>query len=275
MSVRTLSYQRFNASNTANPLAIGMSVENPATSATQLAGLGYSTNGNYYITINSVSTQCYVNFTLNGGPYILVMTTSGTGSTYGYDSSVWTDVSGGASTGLDPTSATNQVHTSFYTQTTTRTALALYLNTNSYLHYLNHSSYTARALANGSAGVPTSVSPNGTTIAGGNIIPASSPARCGGWGDAITGAGFSAMNWGSTFYRYGWFHGTPDPAQFGYCRFGWSADQDSSDSRDRLIGIGVKNAGGGPVGSVAYSAGFTDYTAGTSNTLRAWLYIAN
>jgi hypothetical protein len=275
MNIKTLSTSRYNNSNAVNPTLVGRSQDNPATSATQLSNLGVSTNGNYFILINSISTECYVNFSLNGGPYILIMTTSGAGSTYGYDSTVWTDTTGGISTALNPISASNQVHTSFYNTTTTRTALVLYQNTNSYLHYLDHSSYTARALANGILSVPTAVTPNGTTITGGNLIPPLSAARPGGWGDAITGAGFSAMNWGSTYFRYGWQHGTPDPSGYGYCRFGWTADQDSSDSRDRLIGIGIKNGGSGPIGSVSYSAGYTDYTSSTSNTLRAWLYIAN
>ena len=275
MNVKTLSTSRYNSNNAVNPVLVGRSQGNPATSATQLANFGVSTDGNYFILINSISTECYVNFSLNGGPYILIMTTSGAGSTYGYDSTVWTDTTGGISTALNPTSVSNQVHTAFYNTSTTRTALALYQNTNSYLHYLDHSSYTARALANGVISIPTAVTPNGTTIAGGNLIPPSSAARPGGWGAAIISAGFSAMNWGSTFYRYGWQHGTPDPTSFGYCRFGWTADQDSSDSRDRLIGVGIKNAGGGPVGSVSYSAGYTDYAGSTSNTLRAWLYIAN
>ena len=275
MSYIILSQQNYNSTNVVNPLLIGRFVTTPASSATQLSSIGVTTSGNYYITINGTSTQCYVDFTLNGGPYILVMTTSGTGSTYGYDATVWTDNSGGSTSGLDPTSATNAVHSAFYNLATTRTCLVLYQNSNTYMHYINHTSGTPRALANGSAGTPGTVSPDGTTITGGNIIPSLSPSRPGGWGSAMTAAGYSAMNWGSTYYRYGWYHGTPDPAQFGYCRFGFSADQDSSDSRDRMIGIGIKNNGGGGVGSVAYSAGYTDYTASTSNTLRGWLYIAN
>jgi len=275
MAVKTYTLERYNSSNTVNPLSVGMSQSNPATSATQLAGLGVTTDGNYWITINSVSTECYVNFTFAGGPYILTMVTSGTGSTYGYDSTVWTDVSGGVSTALNPASATNQVHTSFYTQATTRTGLALYQNSTLYFHYYDHASFTQRALANGSAGVPSAVSPDGQTIAANNLIPASSPKRAGGWGDSITAAGFSAYNWGSTYFRYGWQHGTPDPSQFGYMRFGFSGDADASDSHDRMIGIGIKNNGGGPVGSVSYSAGYTDYTAGISNPLRGFLYLKN
>ena len=110
------------------------------------------------------------------------------------------------------------------------------------------------------------------------MIPANSPARALGWWTAITDAGYTAQSNGSTYYRYGWAHGTPDPVQFGYCRFGFSADLDSSDSRDRGIGIGIKNNGGGPVGSFSASAGRWDYNDGTTgykNNLRGFLYVKN
>jgi len=274
MSVRTLSRSNYNTAGTGNPLTFGLFADTAVQSASQLSSAGINTNGNYYIIIGGSAVQCYVNFTFEGGPYILVMVTSGTGSTYGYDATVWTDTSGGVSTALNPTSNTNQVHMAFYNLATTRTGLALYQNSTSYFHYLDHASGTPRALANGST-PPPAVSPDSTTITAGSIIPSASPKRPGGWGAAITGAGFSAMSWGSTYYRYGWSHGTPNPASFGYARFGWSADIDDSDSRDRAIGIGIKNAGGGPVGSVAYSAGYTDYSASTSNTLKGFLYIKN
>lgn len=275
MSVRTLSRSNYNSSGAINSLVVGFSQAIPAESASQLSANGVTTNGNYWITINSTSVECYVNFTLAGGPYILAMVTSGTGSTYGYDSTVWTDTTGGVTTALNPASNTNQVHTAFYNLPTTRTGLALYQNSTSYFHYTDHSSYTPRALANQAAAVPTATAPNNTDIAANSIVANGAAGRPVGWGNAITAAGFTAMSWGGTYYRYGWQHGTPDPAQFGYARFGWTADQDSSDSRDRVIGVGIKNASGGPVGTVSYSAGFTDYTGGVSNSLKAFLYIKN
>lgn len=259
-------------------VGVGRTSGNPAASATALANLGITTNGNYWITIGGVSTEVYVDFTLAGGPYILVMIAASTGTTYDYDSTVWTNTTGGVTTALDPTSDTNQVSSAFYTLSTTRTGLALRNNSSSYFHYLDHTAGTPRALANGSAGVPTSATPNGTTIAANNIIPSASPARALGWWTAITDAGLTAQSNGGTYYRYGWAHGTPDPTQFGYCRFGFSADLDSSDSRDRGIGIGIKNAGGGPVGSFSASAGRWDYNDGTTgykNNLRGFLYVKN
>ena len=255
----------------------GYAASYPATSATQLAQIGVTVNGNYWITIDGTATQCYVDFALAGGPYILAMVTASTGTVYDYDSTVWTNTTGGATTALDPNSDTNQVHKAFYSLSTTRTGLALHQPSSLYFHYLDHAAGSARNLANSST-PPTSATPNGTTIAANNIIPAASPARALGWYTAITAAGYTAQSNGATYYRYGYSHGTPDPTGFGYCRFGFTADLDSSDSRDRGIGIGIKNAGSGAVGSFSASAGRWDYNDGSSvykNNLRGYLYIKN
>ena len=275
MSVKTLSRMNFNSAGTTNPLILGFNSAAPASSASQLSSLGYTTNGNYWITIGGSAVECYVNFTFAGGPYILAMVTADTGSTYGYDATVWTDSTGGLSTALNPASNTNQLHMSFYNLATTRTGLSLYQNSTSYFHYTDHSSYTPRALANQAAAVPTATSPNNTDIAANSLVANGAAGRPAGWGNAITAAGYTAMNWGATYYRYGWQHGTPDPTAYGWARFGWTADQDSSDSRDRGIGIGIKNNGGGPVGSVSISAGYFDYSTGAGRNLRGFLYIKN
>jgi hypothetical protein len=275
MSYSTLSLQKYNSSNTPHPLVVGRSSSYPAASATILQSVGITTNANYWITIGGVATQCYVNFTLPGGPYILVMTTASTGSTYGYDSSVWTNPTGGISTALDATTDVNQVHTAFYTLPTTRTGLALYQNSSSYFHYIDHNSFTAQKLSIGYNGTLISATPDNTSIASGSLISNGQTSRAQGWVNAITAAGYSAINNGLTYYRHGWQHGIPDPTGYGYCRFGWTADQDSSDSRDRAIGIGLKNGGSGGVGSFTPSAGYFDNNTSTKNNLRAWLYIKN
>jgi hypothetical protein len=258
-----------------NALLIGFTEEFPATSASELQSLGITTNGSYFITINSQAVQCHVNFTLPGGPYILAMTTSNTGSDYGFDSAVWTNTTGGSTLALDPTANANQVSYAFYHLATSRTGLSLHENIVDYMHYINHALFTARALANGAVAVPTAVTPNNTSNPGGTLIVTDQAARAQGWFDAVTAAGFSPMTVGTTYYRYGWQHGTPDPVQFGYVRFGWSADIDSSDSRDRAIGIGLKNNGGGPVGTYTVSSGYFDYSTGAKNNIRSWLWIKN
>lgn len=261
--------------NSVASVGLGQSAASPAASATALQAAGYTTNGNYWITIADVPVECYVNFTLGGGPYILAMVTSGSGSTYGYDSAVWTNTTGGVSTALNPAENTDQVHMSFYNLATTRTGLALHQNSTSYFHYNDHSSYTARNLATGSGGALTAIAPNNTDILPDNLVANGAAGRPKAWGDAITAAGFAAMNWGSTYYRYGWQHGVPDPSSYGWVRFGWSADQDVSDSRDRFIGIGIKNGGSGPLASSTHSAGFGNFSASLSSSLKGFLYIKN
>lgn len=256
-------------------VGLGRSAASPAASATALQSAGYTTNGNYWITIADAPVECYVNFTLAGGPYILAMVTSGTGSTYGYNSTVWTNTTGGVSTALNPAENTNQVHMSFYNLATTRTGLALHQNSTAYFHFTNHGSFTARNLAGGAGGALTAVGPNNTDILPNTLVANGAAGRPQGWGNAITDAGFTAMSWGSTYYRYGWQHGTPDPAGYGWVRFGWSADQDSSDSRDRFIGIGVKNGGDGPLASITHSAGYGSFSGGSNASLKGFLYIKN
>lgn len=254
---------------------LGSAINNPAGSATALSAAGITTNGNYFITISGQTVQCHVNFTLPGGPYILAMTTANTGSEYGYDSSVWTATTGGSLSALDPALNANQVSYAFYHLATTRTGLSLHQNVVDYMHYIDHASFTARALANGAVAVPTAATPTNTSNAAGTLITNGQTARAQGWFDAVTGAGFTAMTVGTRFYRYGWQHGIPDPATFGYVRFGWSADVDTSDSRDRAIGIGLKNNGGNPIGTYAVSSGYFDYSNNTKNNIRSWLWVKN
>jgi hypothetical protein len=254
---------------------IGSVASVPAASATALQSAGITTNGSYFITINSQAVQCYVNFTLPGGPYILAMTTSNTGSEYGYDGSVWTAATGGSTSALDPTANANQVSYAFYHLATPRTGLSLHQNTTDYMHYIDHAPFTARALANGAVAVPTAVTPNNTSNAGGTLVTNGQTARAQGWFNAITAAGFTSINPGALYFRHGWQHGTPDPTSYGWCRFGWTSDVDSSDSRDRAIGVGLKNAGGAPIGTYAVSSGYFDFGTNTKNNLRAWLWIKN
>lgn len=250
-----------------------------ASSASQLYAGGITTDGVYDLYLNGFSSpavSCYCNFTLPGGPYILVMVVaSGTaGNTYGYDGTVWTDTSGGVTTPLDPTSDTNQVSSLFYTLPTTGTALALGTNASTHMQYYTHASYTARALANGALSVPTSISWDTTYANYGTEVVDGQASAPSGWIQHHTDAGYT-WNAGSTYYRYGWQHGTPVPAEFGYIRFGHSADTDTSDSRDRYIGIGLKNNSGGPLASNVIGAGSGNYTTTNIARVQGWLYIKN
>jgi hypothetical protein len=260
-----------NRSTTNNILG---TINNPASSATQLQNNGISTNGNYYILIGGSPVEMYVDFTtFSGGPYVLIMRLSSS-SSYNYDNAVWTNTSGGVNTALVPGTNSDQVSSAFYNLSSTRTGLALHSNSNSYFHYIDHSNLTARALANGSGGSLTATSPNGTTVAAGGQISDGQASRAQGWFAAVTASGGSSSN-GSTYYRHGWKHRDPDPLDYGYCRFGWTADQDSSDSQDRGIGIGLKNNGGSPVGSFSTGSGYFDYSGGNKGSMNGFLYMKN
>ena len=252
-------------------------------SATAMSTAGITTSGNYNLYLDGFSnspTECYVNFDLAGGPWILVMVVASgtTGNSYDYDSTVWTNTTGGVTTALDPSSDTNQISSLFYTLSTTATGLALGTNASTYFHYYNHSSYTARALANGALPVPTSISHDSTTINANSEVADGDAGIAAGWTQAFLDTNGNAWLPGSTYFRYGYLHGIPDPTGYGYIRFGHSADADASDSRDRVLGIGLKNGGSGPLGSNTAGAGGLNYVSGTVGRIartKGFLYIKN
>jgi hypothetical protein len=252
-------------------------------SATAMSTAGITTSGNYNLYLDGFSnspTECYVNFDLAGGPWILVMVVASgtTGNTYDYDSTVWTNSTGGVTTALDPSSDTNQVSSLFYTLSSTATGLALGTNASTHFHYYNHSSYTARALANGALSVPTAISYDSTSIAANSEVADGDAGLAAGWAQAFLDDTSYAWNAGATYFRYGYEHGVPSPSAYGYIRFGHSADVDSSDSRDRVLGVGLKNNGGGPLGSNTAGAGGLNYITSSSSRIartKGFLYIKN
>jgi hypothetical protein len=252
-------------------------------SASQISAAGITTSGNYNLYLDgydNLATECYVNFDLAGGPWILVMVVADgtTGNSYDYNSSVWTDTTGGLTTALDPSSNTNQISSLFYTLQTTATGLALGTNASTHFHYYNHTSYTARALANGALPVPTSISHDSTTISANSEVADGDAGKPAGWTQAFEDTNGNVWNAGATYFRYGYQHGIPSPAGYGYVRFGHSADVDTSDSRDRVLGIGLKNGGSGPLGSNTAGAGGLNYISGSLGRVartKGFLYIKN
>lgn len=264
-----------------NPSLDGSTSSRAATSASNILSLlGSAPNGSYYLSIGGATYQAYVDFnTFSGGPYVLVMVLSST-SSYGYTNAVWTNTSGGVTTALNPASNSDQLSSLFYNLSSTRTGLSLYQNSSSYFNYLNHSSLTARSLANGGGGGLTAVNGTTTLSAANAAVTNGQNTLPGGWYNATLAAGAPNAP-GATYYRVGWKHrDPPEPAGFGYVRLGWSADLDASDSQDRALGIGLRNAGSGPVGSFDAGAGWFNYQGGTatSNTtgrVQGWLYMKN
>lgn len=250
------------------------SFDNPALSATHLLNNGIQNNGNYWIYVGLELMEVYVDFTtFAAGPYILVMRFSTT-SSYNFNNAVWTNSTGGVTTALNPNSNTDQVSRAFYTLNSTATGLSIFSNVSTHFHYYQHSLNTLRNLANGAGGALTAVSPNGGSIAANNLITNGQPQRAQGWFNGI--ANVATISPGSTYFRHGWSHrNPPDPAEYGYARFGWSADQDGSDSQDRAIGVGLLNNGGGPVGSFSTGCGGFDFASGAKPTCAGWLWAKN
>jgi hypothetical protein len=280
MSFSILSKQRYNQRNLSwiDPASYGLSSANPALSATDLKNRGITQNGNYYLSIgfSNATIQAYVNFTYAGGPYILAMQIKNSGTEWAYDSTIWTsNTSAGSTLAIDPQSNTNQISQAFYSLPTSRTGLAFHLDVPEYFNFIDHSSANCSALAQGAAGALTAVTPSGATIQANVNITGNTAAIANGWFNGAAAGGFTKNNLGSTYYRYGWQHGVPDPSGFGYARFGWTADQDASDSRDRFLGIGIKNGGSGPLGSFSASAGGGNYAGAEVDNIRAFLYIKN
>lgn len=280
MSVRITSLQNYNSSNIvfANPDLYGLIPANPALSASDLKNRGITKNGNYYLNVgfSNATIQAYVNFTYAGGPYILAMHVKNSGTEWAYDSTIWTsNTSAGSTLAIDPNSNTNQISQAFYSLETNRTGMAVHQDIPEYFNFIDHPLKNCSALAGGAGGALAAVTPSGGVIPANVNITGNTSAIANGWFNGAAAGGFSKSNLGSTYYRYGWQHGVPDPSTYGYARFGWTADQDSSDSRDRFMGIGIKNGGSGPLGSFSASAGGGNYATGEVDNLRAFLYIKN
>lgn len=279
MSVRTASLQRYNGANiNFRNLALLGTLQDPATSASELQSYGITTNGNYYLNIGTANTtiQAYVNFTYAGGPYVLVMQVKNSGTEWAYDSTIWTsNTSAGSTLAIDPSSNTNQISQAFFSLRTNRTGMAVHQDIPEYFNFIDHSTANCFALAQGAGGTLTSITPNGSTVSANLNITGSTASIANGWFNGAAAGGFTKNNLGSTYYRYGWQHGVPDPSGYGYVRFGWSADLDSSDSRDRFLGIGIKNGGSGPLGSFSASAGGGNYSTGETDNIRMFLYVKN
>jgi hypothetical protein len=257
-----------------NPALDGTNSSRAAISASALQTLvGNPTNGNYFINVNGTPVECYVDFTtFAGGPYLLAMVFSSS-SGYTYDNAVWTNTSGGSTSALNPSTNSDQLSSIFYTLSTNRTGMALFGNSAAYFNYTDHTNATPRALANGAQAISVST-PNGTVIAANSLVPNGTQSRAGGWTAGASTAGYVG-SFGSTYFRHGWQHGTPEPAGYGYARFGFTSDQDSSDSRDRGLGLGIRNLSDGPVGAFNTGAGFFNWDNGNKGSTQAWLYIKN
>jgi hypothetical protein len=179
--------------------------------------------------------EVYCEMVADGGGWTLVMTASNN-SSYTYSHPVWTDTTTTNTAALDPTADTNVVSPAFYdlAGAVTRLCMERYDTSAVVCTTHNHGSSSARDLANGAV----LSSSQGTS----GLLPASLQT-------VTAGAAWAAY----TFHRYGWQHGS---ISCGGVRLGFSADDDSSDSRDSGIGVGLDVNGCGSVSNPGGSGYF-------------------
>lgn len=259
----------------------GSTAAKAAASVHQLkASFPNTTNGIYYIMHNGTAHQFYVDFTTEGGPWILVCKMPSSNATYGYDHAMWTNTSGGVTTGPTDLSTTDEYYLSsaFYTYSTFVTRISMYEPTrwNAIVH---SSSATVQSLANGTFNsVSGSQGATGTIAANSRAMPGTYKPL--GLTDAVVASGNKATSAG-TYHRYGFMPNSAD--RWGHdIRIGWSADNDNSDSGDTVCGFGFKAYGSAP-GSTGYSGGagcgwsyYSSWTSGsgsTSGNLKGWIWV--
>lgn len=170
----------------------------------------------------------------NGGWALLLKTSSK--STLGYNAPMWT--ASDDLTGAVPKADVDAdaVSRAFYTLsiTSTRACIAKYDGGAYVCETVNHGAATARNLANSG--------PLSSTQGTNNLLTAN-------WKSIVAGGVWGAYAW----HRFGWNTGT---SSHGGARFGFTADNDASDSQDSGIGFGLfKN--NGP--SIDAGAGYYQY----------------
>lgn len=210
----------------------GTDASNPGTSCKDLAGLGATDDGVYWIKPDGATPAFQVYCDIAGGGWTLVMKTSDK-SPWGYTDKVWTnsdDASGSVPKPLDNADAVSRA---FYklAATETRACILRHSGLGYACEIVSHGAKTARELANGAP--PNSA--QGTN----NLLTAT-------WKSITAGGVWGAYAW----HRFGWHSGT---SSHGGVRFGFTADNDSSDSQDAGIGFGLYQ------GTIHAGAGYYHY----------------
>jgi hypothetical protein len=262
-----------------DPTTYGLTPLNPAPSVSSIAS---STNGVYYVKHNLETHAFYIDFTTAGGPWILVnkMPSNVTAnSSYGYDSGMWTSTFGG-STGA-PLSLTEDEYylsSAFYTYQTTVTRLSMFEP--SRWNGIQHALSTVRTLCNGTFNsVSASQASTGSLAANTTAVPGNYKPL--GLSNAVVASGNKATS-ANTWHRYGYLPNSGD--RWGHdIRIGWSADNDSSDSGDSVIGFGFKAYANAPSSNGGVSGGFgcgwsyySSWTSGSGSfagRMQGWIWV--
>lgn len=209
---------------------------NPAASCKAIADAGIAQNGVYWLEVGDTTLQAYCD--LAGGGWTLVMTTSDS-SAYVYDHVAWTQQDGADMVPM-PDANADAVSRAFYKMTAsqTRVCMKAHGTGNMVCEELLHSAATGRALANG----PVASSNQGAN-----------DKLTDNWRSIVAGSVWGAWAW----HRFGWNSGA---APCGGVRIGFTADNDSSDSRDSGIGIGVWKGGCSSKPDLTVGSGYYHYT---------------
>jgi hypothetical protein len=221
----------------AKAAGIGSDVSNPAVSCAAIAAAGTTADGNYWLQPQPAVTPFQAYCDLKNGGWTLVMRLSAK-SPWGYGHPVWTQSDDNTGMLPQPADNTDAVSRGFYKLQATETRVCLTrLGDGTWVcENVKHAAATARDLANG----PQLPSSQGTN----NLLTAS-------WKSVVGGNAWGANAW----HRWGWQHGT---GGCGGARLGFSADNDSSDSMDSGIGIGIA-ANTSCSGNNQWGAGYWQY----------------
>ncbi|MBM4346128.1 MAG: hypothetical protein FJ100_22370 [Deltaproteobacteria bacterium] len=197
----------------------GSNQSNPGASCLALATSGDQPNdGIYWIKPPAASAAFQVYCDQKNGGWALLLKTSSK-SAWGYNAPVWTaadDLNGSVPKGDVDADAVSRA---FYTLSivSTRACIAKYDGGAYACETLQHAASTARNLAN--------AAPLASTQGTNNLLTPT-------WKSIVAGGVWGAMTW----HRFGWNTGT---SSHGGARFGFTADNDSSDSQDSGIGFGL------------------------------------
>lgn len=199
---------------------------------------GLKENGIYLIDLGDGTPVFQAWCDLDSGGWMLVMTLTAA-SAYKYDHAVWTqaDDASGAVPRADVDA--DKVSRAFYKMGAAETRLCMHRKDNGQIvcSAFSHNKATGHALATG----PVLSSTYNT---GGKLDAT--------WKSIVPGGAWSASRW----HRWGWSHGME--GCYGI-RVGFSADNDSSDSRDSAIGMGITPIGGGCGVVLSAGSGYFHY----------------
>jgi hypothetical protein len=207
----------------------------PAASCKALFDAGQSTDGVYWLQPAPAVPAFQAWCDLKNGGWTLVLKTSSK-SAWGYSHAVWTASDDASGQIPKPTDDVDAVSRAFYklAATSTRACIARYDGGQYACETVNHGADTARNLANSG--------PLGSSQGTNNLLTAT-------WKSITAGGVWGAYAW----HRFGWNTGT---SSHGGVRFGFTADNDSSDSQDSAIGFGLHQQN---APSITAGAGYYQY----------------